>query len=359
MNLLRLSCLLLLTATAWAQKLPPTLEEIAAKRWSELNADRIAATADGKGITLSDVRRQIDPIIGQIRASAKTDNEFEKALAEAANETIRSMTERQLVLADFRSSAGKLPTIYIDTDIEETIRRDFGGDRNKFVASLRATGTTPLAYRKFIEDRIVFDYMVGQIRRAALDVSPGQIQTFYDKNKESFVRKEQVKLRQITLSQGAAESPEEAKERAVAWADALRHPAKLPATLARFKLSAEKIVGPATFADIAARISTDDYAKSGGDAGWRNNDELNEKVLAVIKSLPKGEVSDPIQFDIPGGKPIWFILKNEDLRAKGYAPISDNETLAEVEARVRVENMKTAVQIWLDGLRAKHHIEIR
>jgi len=165
-----LSSLLVLTAAASSAQLrQPTLEEAAAKRWSEMHSDRIAAVADGTGITLSDIRRQIDPIIGQIRAGARTDAEFDKAIAQAAEETLKSITERQLVIAEFRASTARLPASYIDADIEETIRRDFGGDRNRFVASLRASGTTPLAYRKLIEDRIIFEYMVGQIRRAAWD----------------------------------------------------------------------------------------------------------------------------------------------------------------------------------------------
>ena len=172
-----LSCLLALTATvASAQLKQTTLEEAAAKRWSQLNSDRIAADADGHGITLSDIRRQIDPIVGQLRAAARSDAEFEQALQQAAQETLKTMAERQIVIAEFRASATDLPKTYVDTDIEETIRRDFGGDRNRFVASLRAAGTTPLAYRKTIEDRLIFEYMVGQIRRVAWDVNPGKIQ---------------------------------------------------------------------------------------------------------------------------------------------------------------------------------------
>ncbi|MEI6794530.1 MAG: hypothetical protein WCL05_04770, partial [Verrucomicrobiota bacterium] len=177
------SSLLVLTATAASAQLKqPTLEEAAAKRWSEMHVDRIAADADGTGITTSDIRRQIDPIVGQIRAGAKTDAEFDKALTAAAEETLNNIAERLLVIADFRAS-GRLPASYIDADIEETIRRDFNGDRNRFVASLRAAGTTPLAHRKFIEDRIIFEYMVNQIRRAALDVNPGKILEYYEKNK--------------------------------------------------------------------------------------------------------------------------------------------------------------------------------
>ena len=194
-----------------------------AQRGPEVQDDRIVATANGTGITLSDIRRQIDPNMGQLRAGAKNDAEFKKAIINAEEEVLNSIADRLLVIAEFRASGSGLPASYIDADIEETIRRDFGGDRNRFVASLRAAGTTPLAYRKTIEDRIIFEYMVGQIRRVAWDVTPGKIQEYYDKNKADFVRKEQVKLRQITITQGAAEKPEETAARAAFAGKSARH----------------------------------------------------------------------------------------------------------------------------------------
>ena len=351
-----LSCLLVFAAAlAEAQLRKPTLEEVAAKRWSEMRTDRIAADADGTGITLSDVRRQVDPIVGQIRAASKSDAEFDKAIAQAAEETLKSIAERQLVIAEFRASTARLPASFIDADIEETIRKDFGGDRNRFVASLRASGTTPLAYRKFIEDRIIFEYMVGQVRRAAWDVNPGKILEYYEKNKADFVRKEQVKLRQITITQGAAEKPEETAARAAAWADALRHPEKIPATLARYKVGGKAIVGPPAFADVAERVSTDDFAAKGGDAGWRNLEDLNETVLAKLRTLKVGEVSDPLRFDV-GAAPIYIIVSREAERPKGYADVNDPDVMAEIEGKVRQIGMKAAIQRWLDELRAKHHV---
>ena len=352
------SSLLVLTATAASAQLKqPTLEEAAAKRWSEMHVDRIAADADGTGITTSDIRRQIDPIVGQIRAGAKTDAEFDKALTAAAEETLNNIAERLLVIADFRAS-GRLPASYIDADIEETIRRDFNGDRNRFVASLRAAGTTPLAHRKFIEDRIIFEYMVGQIRRAAYDVNPGKILEYYEKNKPDFVRKEQVKLRQITITQGAAEKPEETAARAAALADALRHPEKIAATLERLKVVGKPITGTPTFADVAMRVSTDDLASKGGDAGWRNLDDLNETVTAKLKTLKVGEVSAPLKFDV-GSSPIYVIVSREADRPKGYADVNDPDVMVEIENKVRQINMKVAVKAWLDDLRSKHHVQAK
>jgi peptidyl-prolyl cis-trans isomerase SurA len=357
-SILLTSLLLLLGTGASAQLLQPTLEETAAKRWSLLNADRIAADADGQGITLSDIRRQIDPIVGQIRAAARTDLEFDQALKQAAEETLRSMAERQLVIAEFRASTANLPASYIDGDIEETIRRDFGGDRNRFVASLRAAGTTPLAYRKTIEDRIIFEFMVGQIRRTAWDVNPGKIQEYYEKNKLDFMRKAQVKLRQITLTQGAAEKPEETAARAAAWADALAHPSKIAGLLERFKVGGKPATGQLTFADVAERISSDDYAGKGGDTGWRNLDDLNQMVVQALRTLKPGEVSAPLKFDV-GTSPLYVIVSPEDTRPQGYALVSDPEVMSEIESKVRAVTLKLEVQRWLDGIRAKRLVQMR
>ncbi len=354
-----LSGLLLLTALgASAQLKLPSVEEAAAKRWSQLNTDRIAADADGQGITLSEIRRQIDPIVGQLRAAARTDVEFELALKQAAEETLRSMAERQLVIAEFRASTANLPASYIDSDIEETIRRDFGGDRNRFVASLRAAGTTPLAYRKTIEDRIIFEYMVGQIRRGAWDVNPGKLLEYYDKNKGDFARKEQVKLRQITITQGAAEKPEETADRAAAWADALRHPDRIAGLLERYKIAGKPLPAKPGFADVAERISTDDYARRGGDAGWRNVDDLNQNVVAALRSTQVGEISAPLKFEV-GAAPLYVIVSPADRRPGGFAAVNEPEVMNEIENKVRAINMKAAVQRWLDEIRAKHHVQLR
>ncbi|MEY3813111.1 MAG: hypothetical protein RI910_1261 [Verrucomicrobiota bacterium] len=352
------SLLALTATTASAQLKQLTLEETAAKRWSEMHVDRIAADVNGTAVTTSDIRRQINPIIGQIRAAAKSDADSDKAIADAADETLNSIAERILVIAEFRAKTSGLPVSYIDADIEQTIRRDFNGDRNRFVASLRAAGTTPLAYRKFIEDRIIFEYMVSEIRRDAMDVNPGKILEYYEKNKIDFVRKEQVKMRQITITQGAAEKPEETAARAAAIADALRHPEKITATLERFKVPGKPITGTPTFADVATRVSTDDLASKGGDAGWRNLDDLNETVTNKLKTMKVGEISDPLKFDV-GSTPIFVIVSHEATRPKGFADVNDPEVMAAIENKVRQVNMNIAVKRRIDDLRGKHHVQVQ
>jgi len=359
MNALSIFCLLLGTSSLMlAQALPKTPERILAERILELNADRIQGNANGQAITLSDLRRQVEPFLAEIRQSVKSTAEYDEAIETLGRNALENIINRQLAIAEFKTS-GKVPGSYIDSDIEETIRRDFGGDRNRFVASLRAKGTTPMSYRKEIEDRIIFEYMLGQIRRTALEVGPGKVKAYYDTHQTDFARKESVHLRQITLMQGASETVAEGKARAEAWAAALRDPVKLPATMVRYKVSQPKKTPELGFAEIAEIISTDDYAKQGGDTGWKPLEESNERIIGVLRQLKDGEVSEAQQFDIPGSPTYWFILKREGLKAAGTDTLDDPQVRSLVEERVRSQAMKEAVEKWLTELRAKHYVQYR
>lgn len=363
MNFSFLSCLLLgVTALASAQALPVKpldANAAAAKRWSDLNADRIAGNANGQPITLSDIRRQVEPFVAEIRGNAKSDAEFSKTIESLAEETLKQIADRQLVIAEFKVSTGKVPASYVDADIEETIRREHGGDRNRFVTALRSQGLTPLTYRKMIEDRIIFEYMVGQIRRTALEVGPGKLLTYYEAHQAEFTRRESVQLRQITLTQGAAENLAEGKARAEAWALVLRDPAKIPAAFEHFKIPAPKRVATPGFAEAAEAISTDDFASRGGDTGWKPLEDLNERVAGVLRNLKDGEVSEALQFDIPGSKALWFILKREGYKPAGNDTLADPKVRQIIEEKVRTAAMKEAVDKWLAELRAKHYVEYR
>lgn len=355
--------LLSLAFTAKAETKAPasdqSLEEVAAKRWTEMNSERIAGSANGQPITLSELRQQVAPFAKEIREKSKSDDEFNKTIDEMANETLKSATDRQLVIAEFKNSSGAIPESYIDAEIEDTIRRDFGGNRNRFIATLRSQGITPLSYRKIVEERIIFDYMVGKIRENAKQVGPGKIQEYFAKHQAEFIYKDSVQLRQITITEGAAESAMEVAAKVKALSEALKFPEKLPSFVAQYKIKNLSNKTKPTFAEIAEAISSDDFASQGGNAGWKNLEDLNERVVAVIRNLKDGEISEPIQFNIEGGKSVWFILKREGFKVAGPATLDDPQILTEVEERVRTESMKKAVGIWLAELRAKNHVEIR
>lgn len=311
-----------------------------AKAWSEGNSDRIALVAGDEIVTASDVRKQLIPYARNLQG---TDAEKDAAIREAADDILRSLADRAIVLREFRES-GKLtiPPAMIEADIDDTVRRQFGGDRLRFYAALRAAGLTPAENRKQVEDRIIFEYMVGEVRRGLGEVSPARIQAYYDEHAAEFARPEQVRFRQIAVLRRASETPEEALRRAEA--------ARAAATAVDVGAAEER------FAAAAKAASDDDYRSAGGDSGWRNVTDLAPPVIEALRKLRDGEVSPLLSLDA-GGEKAHFILRREGFRSAGTVPI--DEARVGIEARLREEMANKAVQGWLSRLREKHAPELR
>lgn len=306
--------------------------------WTDQNTDKIAMVAGGEVVTVSDIRKQVAPFARNLKG---TDAEKDAAVRQAADEVLRSLSDRAIVLREFRDS-GKMaiPPAMVESEIDDIVRRQFGGDRLRYYAALRAAGLTPAENRKQIEDRIIFEYMIGEVRRGIGEVSPARIQAYYDAHKAEFSRPEQVRFRQIAILRRASESPEETLRRA----EAIR-----AATLGEGDVRER-------FGATAKASSDDDYRSVGGDSGWRAVDDLAPPVSQALRALRDGEVSPLLSLDA-GGEKAHFILLREGFRPAGTTDIE--EVRANIETRLREEMAGKAVQSWLERLREKHAPEIR
>ncbi len=301
--------------------------------WSEQNGDRVLAVAGDQVVTLSDIRRELAPMARGLRGTAE---ERDVALRKAAAEVLRNLTDRAIVLSEFRSSGMVIPPAMVQAEIDDQVRRQHEGDRLRYYASLRSQGITPAEHRRQTEDKIIFDYMLGQVRRSIGEASPARIQAFYDANQASFARPEQVRFRQISFLRRATETPEETLRRAEAARDAV----------AGGKPGAEE-----RFVAAAKAGSDDDYRAEGGDAGWRAMADLAGTVAEALRTLPDGGVSPLLTLDA-GGEKAHFLLLRTGFRAAGTAPIED--VRQQIAAKVRDDLGNEAVRAWLERLREKH-----
>lgn len=309
---------------------PPSPADLA---WTEQNADRIVAVAGDQVVTVSDIRRELAPYIRTLRGTAE---EKDAAVRKAAGEILRNLTDRAIVLSEFRSKGMTIPPAMVQAEIDDLVRRSHEGDRLRYYASLRAAGMTPAEHRRQIEDKIIFEYELGQVRRSIGEASPARIQAYYEANRAAFARPEQVRFRQISFLRRATEKPEE--------------------TLRRAEAARASIVGGAgpaeeRFATVAKASSDDDYRTEGGDAGWRSVADLAGPVAEALRKLPDGGVSELITLDI-GTDKAHFLLQRVQLRPAGTAPIED--VRQQIAAKVKEELGNEAVQSWLERLREKH-----
>jgi len=298
-------------------------------------ANGIAAIAEDKIITVDDVRREVTPLIPQLqREASQTPNpeeSFNQKLEALQDNAIQNLIDRVLIVKDFQKDDKRhVPESFVDNQIADELTDQFDNDRSKFLAYLRARGTTMREYRKEVEEDIIYNYMMHQQHKSQTIVSPIKIEQYYKENKDRFYQDDSVHLRLIQLSRANAETDGELKGQA-------------DAILLRLR-SGEK------FEDLAKEYSSDSRRAKGGDWGWMKRSDLKPEFSEPLFAVKKGECSDAVM--LPEG---CFLLYAEDRKYAGIQPL--DEVRDQIE-RILVQDMGREYEDrWLERLRRNGYVK--
>ena len=294
-------------------------------------ANGIAAVVEEKVITVDDIRRELAPILPQIRRDSKNQQEFSQKLERVQDEIIRNLIDRYLIVKDFRKDEKrKIPESYIDNAIQEQLATQFEGDRARFLAYLKSRGFTLRDYRKEMEDEIIFGYMRGQQRKSANVVSPAKVEAYYGANQQKFHQEEQVRLRLIQLNRA-----EFTDAQLLAQAEEI---------VAKFRAGAK-------FEDLAKEYTQDARKAKGGDWGWQKRADLKPEFSEPLFALQTGQVSQPVV-----QKEGVYLLYAEDRKAAGVPPIA--EVREQIETTLAQQMTREAQEKWLERLRKGAYVRL-
>ncbi|MEC8405210.1 MAG: peptidylprolyl isomerase [Verrucomicrobiota bacterium] len=289
----------------------------------------IAAIAEGQIITLEELRGELEPIIPRIRLEAKSESDFNQLIDKLSRDVLQNMIDRIVILKAAEDKGLMIPESYIDQEYNETIARDFGGDRSKFLEYLKQKGETPREFRKEIYRRVAVNAMRQENRKSQSEISPERIEDFYVKNKLRFYQEEALHLRQIILTPLADEG------------------------LAPLRQTANQVIKElqdgANFGDLARKYSQDNMSRRGGDWGWIKRSDIREELSAIAFKLDPGQYSDPVEL---GGT--IFVLYCEAKREEMIQPVSQvRDAIEEVlVGEIARENQRR----WIENLRSKAYI---
>ena len=291
----------------------------------------IVAIAEDKIITVDDVRREVTPLIPHIQREARNEQEFNQKLDALQDNAIQNLIDRVLIIKDFQKDDKKhVPENFIDNQIADQLNEQFDNDRSKFLAYLRARGTTMRDYRKEVEEDIIYNYMMHQQHKSQSIVSPVRIEQYYKENKDRFYQDDSVHLRLIQLSRASGQSDGELKGQSEAILLRLR--------------SGEK------FEDLAKEYSSDSRRAKGGDWGWMKRSDLKPEFSEPLFAVKKGECSEPVI--LPEG---CFLLYAEDRKYAGIQPL--DEVRDQIE-RILVQQMGREYEDrWLERLRRNGYVK--
>lgn len=315
-----------LAAAALAQPADPAANDNLNLRF----ANGIAAVVEHKVITVDDIRREIAPLIPQIQRESRNEREFNQKLEAQQDEIIQGLIDRVLIVKEFyKDEKRRIPSAFVDSQIADIQAEQFEGDRSKFLAYLRARGTTLREYRKEVEEDIIVNYMRHQQRKSYSTVSPVQMETFYNENKERFYQDDAVHLRLIQFNRRGGETDAELRTKAIE-------------VRGRFDRG-EK------FEDLAREYSQDSRRSRGGDWDWQKRTDLKAEFSEPLFALKKGEMTEPII--LPEG---CFLLYVEDRVYAGIQPI--DEVRSQIEQMIIRQMASVNQERWLERLRRNGYV---
>src|SRR5690554_896057 len=73
-------------------------------QWDQPYVNGIAAIVEDSIITLEDLRREIAPLVPQIRTESRNRQEFDQRIGEVSSEVLQQLIDRILILREFESS---------------------------------------------------------------------------------------------------------------------------------------------------------------------------------------------------------------------------------------------------------------
>lgn len=289
----------------------------------------IAAQVDDKIITLDQLRQQISPIIPEIRRRSATREQFEQNVSLVTREVLQNLIDQILIVKEFDEKGYVLPETFIRNEMDDYITKNFNGDRSRFLSSLRQQGTNEMAFRNRMRDGIIVNYMRSQTLRSGTQVSPEQINSYYQQHRSQFYEEAGVKLSMIIL-QANADSDRTLVQQQVAAIE-------------------KELADGAAFADLAKKYSQGPNAAEGGDWGWRRYSDLRDELSQLAQELKAGEHSKPLTLDNA-----TYILFVEEKRDSG---VKDLDTVrAEIEQAIVGQLARQSQQRWLERLRRQAYI---
>ncbi len=321
--------------TAEKTQQPVTREEQARLGWSRSNIVRVEANVDGSIFSTYDINKGLAPAIPQMIQSSRSEAEVLQKKADLEAKIKDALTDQQLLISEFKESGASVPRSVVAAEIEKRIKEFYNGDRTLYAGTLKRMGRTVLDDRREIEEWMIVDFMRRRFLRTNSEISPLQIQKYYNENKERYRQTESVGFRQITLFPGAAQ------------------------TDADVRRIADEIISDVKagkdFGELAKKYSKDDYRNDGGYAGIREVDKLNEKIAAALRETPDGGVTSPLDLTLAGGRLTLFIFKREEYRPAGY--LQPEEVRDDIESQIVKDQNTIAQQELMERLREKYFVQ--
>lgn len=297
--------------------------------------DEIVAKVNGDIVSRDELQRLGRELEQELKAQGDSGPKLEQDVQAQEKNVLRDRIDQLLLV-----QKGKELNINVDTEVAKYFadlqRRAKIIDPEKFHEYIRQqSGMSFEDFQQETKNQMLTRNVIGQEVGRHINISPQEVQAYYNAHKNEFVRDEKVYLSEILIStQGKDEKGIAAAEK-------------------KANLIASEAAKGERFSDLARDNSDANTAQQGGDlgVGYKKGD-LDKVLEDAVWNLPKGGVTKPIR--IANG---FEILKVNDHTKAGLASLDD--VRSEIENILYGPKMQPKVREYLTELRRTAFLQIR
>jgi parvulin-like peptidyl-prolyl isomerase len=296
-----------------------------------IEIDGYAARVNDRVITRGEVREALAPILPELYRAyqgAQLETELEKAFVKARDELV----ERALIMEAFSARGGGIPDQYVNDEIKRVINDRFKGDKALFEQVLSEKKKTREEYMDTIREQMAVGMMFSEEVSRRARVTPEQVKSTYEANKETYFIPEKVEYSVILLNKGATPEDQAVKSQEAA---SVR----------------QRLIEGADFGDVAKEVSEGSRAAEGGKFPWMQPKDVRPELQEILMALPAGEISEIIETDTE-----LYLVKVHARRQSGYKTF--DEVRLDIKTALNAQERERLKARWIARLKENNYIVI-
>ncbi|MGC9222834.1 MAG: peptidyl-prolyl cis-trans isomerase [Terracidiphilus sp.] len=290
----------------------------------------IIARVNDQIITKSDYDRAMD----ELDQEGRQHGESMQQMSDARRDLLRNLIDQQLWL-----SKGKELGITGETDLIkrlDDIRKQYHLDSIEALQQeAEKQGVSFEDFKANIRNQIITQDVMRQEVGAHINMTPGEVEHYYEAHKQDYTQPESVRLSEILVSTGNSDDP-----------------AKVAAAKAKAEDIEARLHAGGSFAQLARSFSNGPTAAEGGDLGQYQRGQLGKVIEDKVFVLKSGQYTDPILT-----RQGYIILRVDDHTPGGPQPFKNVEQ--DVEQAYYMSRMEPAIRSYLNRMRDEAFIQIR
>jgi peptidyl-prolyl cis-trans isomerase SurA len=315
--------------------LPPLVAAALALRPARAEmVDRVAAVVNNEIITLSQVMKRATFEFQKLDATTSPEERQKKHEA-ITRRTLDAVIDEVVLDQELREAKITIDDKQIDQSMQEVMKR-YNFTPDQLAQAVANEGLTLTEYREQMRKQLARYQLLREKVQKKVKVSEADIRSEYDRMARDEGTELEVHVRHLLVQLPENATPEEVAK-ALAKAQALVLEAR------------QKGVD---FADLAKRKSEGSSAADGGDLGFFKRGAMVPAFEKVAFGLKPGEISDPVRTSLG-----WHVIKVEEVRAVGLAPLS--ELQPQIEEKLRIAQAERVQAQYIQQLRQAAVVDVK